>query len=207
MKKLLVFLCAAMLVFVVAGTAGALIIDFENTPEQYWWDYDFNDWAEENLGDYYPGLSFGDETVIKKPGPFSWWYQAHSGQDVLGTADPTIQIHFDQPTDYVGFYYDTCFGVTVTAYDSVGNEIVQNTANPTWCGYDMDYWSYNSDSFNIAYVTIEDEFHSHFFVIDDLEYNPNPVPEPATVLLLGAGLLGLAGLGRKKFFKKETLVK
>lgn len=33
-------------------------------------------------------------------------------------------------------------------------------------------------------------------------YHVNPIPEPATMLLFGSGLIGISFLGRKKFFKK-----
>jgi hypothetical protein len=41
-----------------------------------------------------------------------------------------------------------------------------------------------------------------WFDLDDVSVTGPAIPEPTTILLIGSGLIGLAGYGRKKFFKK-----
>ncbi len=199
MKKILLAGLAIGLFLVgVSGVASATTIDFEDHGANY-----------SPIGSYYiaSGVIFGAD--------WNWYagdpnYPAHSGsytaipQDYnsKGQIAPLdASISFVSPVSQVSAYFNVyAYPVTWAAYDSTGNLLgsitIPNTMQPTPGG--MQEYSLPYDGISSLVFTAGLSDYSN---MDDLSFNGGstaPVPEPATLLLFGTGIAGLAAVVRRK---------
>ena len=208
MKKLFIILCAVMLVFGITGIASASYTYTYTNDIDRWIDSSgsgpaSNGWFKMFFPDSFVG-TYGAEGI--------WEYDDY----IDGIEDFDITLSGDDDNSesaidiFLGFWDGSSFDyVNVASYnvdkyvpftltlDILNNDLLYNGTDVGDLSNVLltDFVGY--DSFYVGYGC----HFTHDSTTVNVNASSEPIPEPATMLLLGTGLLGLAGVGRKKFKK------
>ena len=195
MKKLLLLLCAILLIFGLVGSAGATVLTFDDVMDPM-------PATNARLPNGYGGLNWNNFWVIN-----SKWDQSGGIGYTTGVKSPDyVAANYKGEVSSAGGGVFNFLGAYLTsAHDAPNSAVITGYLGPDLV--------YQTDPLILTVVATEHDFGTAFYGIDRLTFSStsqfvmdnvtyNPVPEPATMLLLGFGLIGMTVIGRKRFFRK-----
>ncbi len=198
MKKVLVFLSVVLLVFGALGSAGAMPISFDvaGSPDSSVTLSNVSTSGStsvtaslvDDLDDVVFSLDDGEQYT------FDFIKIEVGGLFGGGSADISATLAFDLPPDSVANGSGSGVWGTALGVISGGYLTWQNQPSPIVLA--------DGSYFDVEFENIlEGGLGNSTTVHATVTAHAAPVPEPATVLLMGIGLLGLGGYGRKRFKK------